>query len=214
MKRAANRQRGFTLLELLIAITLLGMILVLVFAGLRLGVRSWDSAQASVDSMNTVRAIEGVLRRELTQVYPYRWKKGLPQRLAFQGERYRVSFVAPLPARIDGGGLFAISVDLEQTGREKRIVWKQVPVSSEMEDFSALSDAKENVLAETKGEGKAEEVWLSYFGPQTDGADPTWSDHWDNTKAFPSLIRVQVTLTGGEPWPDFVVAPMLSAELQ
>ena len=212
MKRAATRHRGFTLLELLIAITLLGMILVLVFAGLRLGVRSWDTAQASVDSMNTVRAIEGVLRRELSQVYPYRWKKGLPQRLAFQGERYQVSFVAPLPARIDGGGLFAISVDLEESGKEKRLVWKQVPVSSEMEDFSALSNAKDNLLALTKSDSNVEEVWFSYFGPQTEGADPTWNDHWDNTKSFPILIRVQAKLTGGEPWPDFVVAPMLAAE--
>ena len=57
------QQAGFTLLELLIAMTLLGMILVLLFGGLRLGVRSWDASQKQVDSLNSVRSLESFLRR-------------------------------------------------------------------------------------------------------------------------------------------------------
>lgn len=207
------RQGGFTLLELLIAITLLGLILVLLFGGLRLGVRSWDAAQRNVDTMNAVRSVEGFLRGEMGRVYPYRWKSGLGgPRLAFIGERYKLSFVAPLPSRIGGGGLYLMSMELEQSGNEKRIVWKQVPVSAQMQDFSALAEAREMELVSTEM-GGVEEAWLSYFGQEGDGAEPVWTDRWQNDKRLPQLIRVQVRLKRGAEWPEFVVAPMLTLDI-
>jgi general secretion pathway protein J len=206
-----RREHGFTLLELLIAITLLGMILVLLFAGLRLGVRSWDAAQANVDSMSSVRAVESFLRREIGQTYPYRWKKGLPNRMAFQGEPHKVSFVAPLPSRIGGGGLYAVSIELLQNGNEKRIVWKQLPLSGQMEDFSGLGGVKEMVLA-TGEVGRVGDVWLDYYGRETEDTEPRWLDNWQNDKLLPMLVRVRVKLADGGEWPDFVVAPAISSD--
>jgi len=204
------RQAGFTLLELLIAITLLGLILVLLFGGLRLGVRSWDAAQASVDTMNTVRAVEGFLRREMGRAYPYRWKSGAGQRMAFLGERDKLSFVAPLPSRIGAGGLYLMSVTVEDDGNGKHIVWKHLPVSVQMQDFSALEEVSGMALASTELRD-VEEAWLSYFGQEKDGAEPRWMDRWEHASRLPQLIRVQVRLRGGEEWPEFVVAPMLAS---
>lgn len=206
------RQGGFTLLELLIAITLLGLILVLLFAGLRLGVRSWDAAQANVDTLNTVRSVEAFLRREIAQLYPYRWKTGSAHRIAFLGEKHVLRFVAPLPSRLEGGGLYAISLELQQRGNDKRIVWKHRPVSAEMQDFSALEATTGMVLASSEL-GGVEEVWFTYFGVDAEGTDPKWLERWENDKRLPLLIRVQARLAHGEKWPDFVVAPMSMAEV-
>lgn len=205
------RQRGFTLLELLIAMTLLGLILVLLFGGLRLGVRSWDGAQRQVDNMNSVRSLENFLRREMSQANPYRWNSGTGQRLAFLGERNRLSFVAPMPSRVGGGGLYAVSVEFDQTAKARRMVWKNLPVSTQMQDFSALAQAPEMVLAAAEL-GDVEDIWLSYFGSESDSAAPRWFERWDNSSRLPLLIRVQVRLAKGGAWPDFVVAPMLSSE--
>lgn len=205
-------QQGFTLLELLIALTLLGFILVLLFGGLRLGVRSWDISQKQVDTLNSVRALESFLRREMSAAFPYKWKSGPTRHLAFLGERDRLNFVAQLPARIGGGGLYAISIALDQQGKQKRIVWKYLPISAQMQDFSALAETPQMVLAASELD-QVEDIGLSYFGQENETAAPRWTDRWDSEIFLPTLIRVQVRLANGTVWPDFVVAPMLSSGL-
>ncbi len=210
-QRPSSAQRGFTLLELLISLTLLGLILVLLFGGLRLSVRSWDSVQKQVDTLNSVRSVESFLRREMERVYPYRWKAGLPQRFAFVGERHKLQFVAPLPSRIGVGGLYAITLELEQTGGGRRLTWKHLPVDPTMQDFSTLEPVKEMQLVGAEL-NSVDDIWLSYFGRETDTATPRWVDRWDSVVTMPMLIRIQVRFADGSEWPDFIVAPMLSPE--
>lgn len=201
-------QQGFTLLELLISLTLLGLILVLLFGGLRLSVRSWDSVQQKVDNRNSVRSVEGFLRREMEQIYPYRWKNVPVPRYAFVGERHKLNFVAPMPSRIGVGGLYAIALEFEQTGNGRRVTWRHMPVGPHMQDFSTLEPVKEMVLAETELSA-VDDIWLSYFGRETASAAPRWVDRWDSTVTMPQLIRIQVRFADGTEWAEFVVAPLL-----
>ena len=210
LRRRRMQHTGFTLLELLIAMTLLGMILLLLFGGLRLGVRSWDASQKQVDSLNSIRSLENFLRRELSLIYPYVWNNAPERRVAFLGERNRLSFVAPLPSRVGGGGLYLVSVELQQRSKVQRIVWKHMPLSSQMQNFSALAEIPEMVLAASDLDN-VEEIWLTYFGQENESAAPRWLDRWENSIRLPMLIRVQVKLSNNAQWPDFVVAPMLSS---
>ena len=204
-------QTGFTLLELLISITLLGFILVLLFGGLRLGLRSWDVVQRQVDNLNSVRSIESFLRREMEMAYPYRWKGTLGQRIAFLGERNKISFITQLPARIGTGGEYAVSLELAQTGTGRQLVWKHVPLNSQMQDFSGLAQVPEMVLAGTELSA-VDQIWLTYFGSMGENTVPAWVDRWDSPVRLPLLIRIQVRFANGAEWPDFVVAPRLTSE--
>ncbi|MBK6570794.1 prepilin-type N-terminal cleavage/methylation domain-containing protein [Candidatus Aalborgicola defluviihabitans] len=209
--RRRQSHAGFTLLELLISITLLGFILVLLFGGLRLGIRSWDTVQQRVDNLNTVRAVESFLRREMEMTYPYRWKGTPEQRMAFLGERNKVSFVAQLPSRIGTGGLYLASLELERSSKGRRLVWRYMPVTGQLHDFSVLDQAQEMVLAGTEL-GTVDDIWLSYLGPEGEKGQLRWADRWESTTRLPSLIRIQVKFSNGVEWPDFVVAPKLSSE--
>jgi general secretion pathway protein J len=211
-RRHLLRQSGFTLLELLISITLLGLILVLLFGGLRLGVRSWDAAQLQVDGINAVRSVESLLRRQITSAHPYRWKSVPGQRLAFLGERNKISFVAPIPARIGGGGLSAISFEFEQADQRMRLLWRVLPVTRQMQDFSELAQAPAVVLAAFDLDG-VQDIRLGYFGSDAAGAPPRWLDRWENSMSLPLLIRLQFKMAQGADWSGFVVAPLLSSEV-
>ncbi|MEO7107059.1 MAG: prepilin-type N-terminal cleavage/methylation domain-containing protein [Rhodoferax sp.] len=205
------KQQGFTLLELLISLTLLSFILVLLFGGLKLAVRSWDSVQKQVDNLNSVRSVEGFLRSEMERVYPYRWKVPTAQGFAFLGERHKLNFVAPLPSRIGVGGLYAVALELEESGQGRRLTWRQLPVVPSMTDFSALDQTKEMVLAGAELNA-VDDIWLSYFGRESANAVPRWVDRWDSVTTMPLLIRIQVRFADGSEWPSFVVAPQLNTE--
>jgi general secretion pathway protein J len=210
-RRRSLSQQGFTLLELLISITLLGMILVLLFGGLRLGVRSWDAVQHQVDNLNTVRSVENFLRHEMEMARPYRWKGALQKRLAFLGDRNQVNFIAQLPDRFGTGGLYAVKLEIDRSSGGKRLIWKHLPLSSQMQDFSALSLAQEMVLVGPELSG-VEDIWLTYYGRESDSAAPRWTEQWESDAGLPLLIRIQVKFANGAEWPDFVVAPMLTPE--
>ncbi len=206
-------QNGFTLLELLISITLLGLILVLLFGGLRLSVRSWDAVQRQVDTVNTVRSVESFLRREMNSAHPYRWKSTSMQGMAFRGERDKVSFVTQLPTRIGSGGLYMVSLELQLDGNGRRMVWKYVPLNAGMQDFSALDRQAQEVILVGAELSDIEDIWLSYFGVLGAGQAPIWVERWESDTSLPSLIRIQVRMADGGDSPDFVVAPMLMSEL-
>lgn len=61
-----NRGRGFTLLELLIGMTLLGFMLALLFGGFRLAANSWDAVTARTERTTDEQLGRAFLRRLLT----------------------------------------------------------------------------------------------------------------------------------------------------
>lgn len=207
---APQNQSGVTLLELLISITLLGMLLVLLFGGLRLGLRSWDAVQRQVDNLNSVRSLESFLRRELEQIHPYHWKTTPVPAIAFSGAHDRIQFVAPMAARLGSAGLHAITLELENTGDRRRIVWRDRPIGAETKDFSEAAQAAGIVLASSELD-VVDEIGLSYFGSERDGQPGQWWDRWEGRATLPLLIRVRVRFRDGSAWPEFVVAPALAS---
>ena len=201
--RCGNAASGFTLIELLIAMTLLGFILALLFSGLRLGSRSWDAGELRAANSTHLALVQGFLRRELNQIYPFRWKKKANTELAFAGESNKLRFVAPIAARLGPGGLYLVGLEQVQDKDGNQLVMKRSIPEPESVDFSALDSAESVVLAEN-----VEAVSFSYFGAETKDAEPQWQDKWDDPKLLPYLIRLRLKFSNGREWPDLVV-PLL-----
>lgn len=71
----ANRdERGFTLLETLLAVSILAMLLSMVFSAFRLGIRSWEKGEAAIDASAARRAIISRLSTDAGSMYPYSQK--------------------------------------------------------------------------------------------------------------------------------------------
>jgi general secretion pathway protein J len=204
--RPIRRSQGFTLLELLIGMTLVGFILTLLFAGLGLGIRSWDAGEQHMVSSSRQAVIVDFIRRTLEQTYPMRWRVDNEDQLAFAGEGDSLRFVGPVAIHDGSASNFLIALDLVEGdgGHDLVMRWK-VPDAS-APGFGALEAAKPKILVKA-----IREMTFSYFGAENDTDEPTWHDQWLHQKAPPQLIRVQFIMESGETWPEIVAATPIRA---
>ena len=100
------RERGFTLLELTIALTLLALLSAVLFGSLRLAGRSTDSGEAKVEAAASMRLTQDFLRTNLEAQHPLRMRKILEWPLLFRGTRNELRYTSDLPPRVAGGGIW------------------------------------------------------------------------------------------------------------
>ncbi len=196
------KQRGFTLLEMVIGITLLGLLLTLLYGGLRLATRSWESGETSVATQSRQAAVSAYLRRQIGQIFPLRWKMedGL-EVTAFSGEANTIRFAAPISAHLGPGGLHLIAIEPVADGQETDLILRwQLPLP-EQKAFDFSEEASQSKLV--RG---IESVGFSYFGALSTDSEPSWHETWrveDNT--MPLLVRVRIKPVDGDEWPEILV---------
>ncbi len=210
----AQTPRGFTLLEMLIGLSLLGVLLILVYAALSVGVRAWDSGDRRVAEASHQRIVQAFLRRELAQVFPVRWRGIAEPKIAFEGGKSSVRFVTTLNlgAGAKEGGLqwgeLYVADDEDEGGVRQRAVFiKREPFDLRAKDWEGLGDAKPVRLVR-----HVKDIELSYFGAETDIAEPKWGDEWKNPQRLPLLIKIAFKMEPGHEVPDLVVSPRLGEE--
>lgn len=193
-----KRHTGFTLIEMTVALALLGFIAVLVFESLRFGQRSYESATRWGAASWQVFATQRLLRNLIETAYPQQPDSaGVSAEYALQGEAQRVSLIAPAPFAMGGAGLYRYEISLRPDGAGSNdlvVRWR-----AESTDESVHAGAEETLL------GRVAEIQVSY----QNGSD--WVAHWRES-ALPRLVRLQVTFAPGDSrrWPDLVVAPRIT----
>ena len=199
------RQGGFTLLEMVIAITLLGVMMTLAYGALRVGNRSWSAVAKVHEATEELRVGYRFLRRELGQALPPRPELDESSRPLFEGKARTLSFVAPLPVRAAGsGGPYRFSLGFDESEEKTRLVLDYQVYSG---DDSDHTEAERVVLVEGASSGG-----FGYFGVVDAGEQAAWHDTWDRTDALPSLVRLNPGRDQESAvWPELVV-PLRNAD--
>ena len=112
---------GFTLVELLVSLTLLGLISVALFGGFRFGTRAWEAGTAHADRLDEVQVVQGFLRGRLSQTMTPRHEgeEGKPEGL-LTGDASVLRFTAPWLTSLNLGGLYKFELSLDRDGAEIR----------------------------------------------------------------------------------------------
>ncbi len=203
-------QRGFTLIEMVVALVLLGIMMLLLYSGLTFGLRSWDAADANGRRTADRRIAENFLVREISETFPMRFKDPMELKLAFEGAQRRLRFASARPAGISAGGLSLVGIEVEDADNGKRgrnLVMRRAMPDDAAKDFAPLDRAERTVLFEN-----VDSVSFAYFGSENDFTDPKWSDGWDYAGRVPQLIRIRIKVADGSYLPEMVVRLMLGEE--
>ena len=203
-------QAGFTLIEMVVAMTILVTMIALLYSGLTFALRSWDASELNGRLTMDRRIGENFLQREIGELFPMRWKNPTVVRFAFEGDSKHMRFVSARPAGIALGGLSLVSLDVEADPKDPRVrhlVMRRAMPDEEAKDFGPLEKAEPSILI-----ANVDEVSYAYFGAENDFAEPKWYDDWKFLGRVPQMVRVRVKTADGSVIPDMVVRVMLGEE--
>lgn len=205
-------QRGFTLVELMVALTLFAIIAGILFGSLRLAGKSADAGEEKAQASSGMRLASDYLREQLASQHPQRMRKMLEFPILFGGTGDELRYTATLPGRVGVGGMwyYRLAVSKPPGKDDTALVLERVMPDLDGLSMPSFSDAERSVLADD-----VKSIRISYYGRDRgvslDQA-PTWRNVWEDTQVLPVLIRIEVLPRRGDPWPPIVVAPRAAPE--
>ncbi len=202
--------RGFTLIELTVALVLLALLATVLFGALGLAGTSLERGEAKTDATSGMRLAHAFLRANLEEQHPLRMRKIVELPLLFSGDREELRYTAALPPRVAGGGIYFYRLMvLRDDARSPLVLERAIPDLNALE-MPEFRDAERSVLAQDIAALK-----IQYFGRDAganDSVAPTWRERWDDHQRLPLLIRIDIEPKTGAPWPPLIVSPRESPE--
>lgn len=202
-------QSGMTLVELVVALALLGLIVGALAAAIGAGVNANASVDARAQGDETLRVAHTTLRRYVGQARPVKWRAGAREQIGFVGDAQSLGFTAIMPPWPGSGGFYRVRVALEERAGGMALVLRRAPTAGERRDYDLADAAGATVLAE----GVAA-IRFSYFG-QDDGArESAWRADWRGQRHLPKLVRVDLQFRNpaAPAWPALVIALRLDED--
>ena len=205
MRRLNDAMRGFTLMEVLVGMTLLSMMLVLLFGSLKMSSESWERGEKKILDVNEAAAVYNFFRRYLQTAMPLLdYTNNEEQALSFQGKKDALQFVSVRPASFIGPREQLYSVSLERLGNEQVIKVAMTPFFPSAEGEEWQKD--EEILLRN-----VQHLSFEYFGSDEGETNPRWQDEWLMRSQLPQLIKIKIVDATQDVWPELIVDLKASA---
>lgn len=196
--RRTGSEAGFTLLEIVVALVVLGILLATLSRGVQFGLAAFDRQDRMIDTAGRLEAVDGTLRRLFERLDPGTGSDGSTVTGTHHGIALRsVLPVAALdrPGGLPGSGLADLRLSVDG---EHRLLLGWLP-HRHVVPLDTHPRPHQEVLLDG-----VERIDLDYW------SNGTWHQTWGEAKP-PALIRLRLVFPDGDArrWPDIVAAPGL-----
>lgn len=186
-----TRARGFTLLEVMLAILLLALLLAGTYGAIRTAVHAMHSGEAAIDRTNRLRVAQEFVRRQVSRIMPLSFgtDESANTNIVFEGNGKSMRFVAPMPGYLSKGGAYVQTLEFagSRRGGKQLLFSNQMLNGFDLEEETASQEPA--ILLDQIDDGRFEYRTLDENGELTD-----WLDEWEDPSVTPVMVRVVVRM--------------------
>lgn len=209
-QRVANRctpsramgSAGFTLVEMVVAVTLIVMISLVLWVALRISIASWRRGTETMDENQRSRATMDLMQKQMASVSaivpPLNLQLGIVQNPIFAGTEAGIQFVSQCSLRFrDNPGLTFISYEIvpAEQGEFALIERETRYLGGDPTQTVSFEGSNEPVTTIFNHLARA---WFEYLDPGDEQVPAQWVASWDSADAgrLPAAISLSVSAYG------------------
>lgn len=185
---------GFTLIEVLVSLSLLGILLVLIGGSITSANRSLHSASGFAARLDQTRAAQRFLRESLHKTLPLTVTAQAEHAVAFDGSARQMRFVAPVPAGL-GGQLKVQQIESLRTAEGEL----QLRVGFVEREHGQAWGQPQVLL------GHLRSIHFAYQGEDEQRQPTDWLPQWPWPERLPKQVRIEAESEGPIRWPSLTV---------
>ncbi len=174
------KNKGFTLLELMITITMISIIVVITIGAMRLGYRSVDRGEQKMQSVERFRNALSIIGYQIQSIFLMRLKDDINNGYFFKGDRESLEFCTNYSIFKGNQGYVTVFYGVKEGEKGKTVYAIEKIIGSEI--------GKEIKLLEG-----VDAFYFDYFKKDNLEEKGEWVSNWAENKRLPEKVRMNIS---------------------
>jgi len=175
-----DSRKGFTLLELVVSIALMGIIILIIGGAMRLGARSIESGEKRIEVLERIRSSFNIVDSQLQSSLPLTYEDNAEYKYYFKGEREFMQFATNYSIWGGEKGYVVTAYTVKEGERGKEILYAS-------ENIIGMGGTRETKLFDT-----FERIYFEYFYKGPTDEVGAWVDQWKDNTMIPEKVRLHL----------------------
>jgi len=171
---------GFTLLELTISIALIGIIVLIVVGAMRLGLRSVDSGEKKIETLERMRSSLNIIDSQIQSEIPLTYDDEGVKKYYFIGNKELLQFTTNYSIWSGQKGYVIVTYRVASDNSGKQVLYAS-------ENVVGLNNSREVKLS-----GIFDKIYFEYFYKGPTEEEGKWVEQWTDDVNIPEKIRLHL----------------------
>jgi general secretion pathway protein J len=199
LRKRHSSETGFTLLEVMVAVTLVVVIAVGLWGLFRLSVRTWSNGTRFIDANQRHRSILDSVQKQMASAYPLYSPVDTQSTNArypiFNGTDSTIQFLSLCSLRsLTNPGLTYVSYEVAQDANGKySLIERETPYTGQLPDEATMEQVQATPVLEN-----LTECTIEYYSIGDANNAPQWVSEWNAQTLLKVPVAVALTLVSSD----------------